>query len=371
MTTLRTSRIRLATAIIVLAALVAHAAARDDVRREVHFPDLPGYETLVCDLHMHTVFSDGDVWPPVRVEEAWRQGLDAIALSDHVEYQPHRKDLPTNHNRPHELAENLALINNLLLIRGAEITRPTPPGHFNAIFLRDVDALVQDDFLAVVEEANRQEAFVFWNHPGYETEGKSPWRDVHTRIFEKKWLHGIEVANGDRYYPAAHRWCLEKNLTMMGNSDIHPPDARTASRPGNHRTATLVFAKERTVPALKEALFAGRTAVWHQDKLIGRREWLAPLFERSVRVRQPHLRRADALWVEIENRSDMNIALARTGKVGPHGLTLPARAVALVKILSNRPEEPITLEYTATNFWIEPEKGLPVTLCIPGQEAQP
>ena len=45
---------------------------RADVRREIRFPDLPGCGTLKCDFHMHTVFSDGEVWPPVRVAEAWR-----------------------------------------------------------------------------------------------------------------------------------------------------------------------------------------------------------------------------------------------------------------------------------------------------------
>ena len=33
---------------------------------------------------MHTVFSDGVVWPSVRVEEAWREGLDA-----HRHYRSH------------------------------------------------------------------------------------------------------------------------------------------------------------------------------------------------------------------------------------------------------------------------------------------
>ena len=68
-------------------------------RREIHFPDILGYKTLKCDLHMHTVFSDGLVWPTARVDEAWREGLDAISITDHIEYQPHKKDIPTNHNR--------------------------------------------------------------------------------------------------------------------------------------------------------------------------------------------------------------------------------------------------------------------------------
>jgi len=53
-------------------------------RKIVNLPDIPGYVTLKCDFHMHTVFSDGDVWPTVRVDEALRDGLDAIAITDHL-----------------------------------------------------------------------------------------------------------------------------------------------------------------------------------------------------------------------------------------------------------------------------------------------
>ncbi len=62
-------------------------------RHEIDIPDLKGYQTLKCDFHIHTVFSDGLVWPTVRVDEAYREGLDAIALTEHIEYRPHQKDI--------------------------------------------------------------------------------------------------------------------------------------------------------------------------------------------------------------------------------------------------------------------------------------
>lgn len=52
---------------------------------DIKIPDILGYKTLKCDLHLHTVFSDGTVWPAERVEEAWRKGLDAVAITDHIE----------------------------------------------------------------------------------------------------------------------------------------------------------------------------------------------------------------------------------------------------------------------------------------------
>ena len=42
--------------------------------RIIDFPDIPGYKTLKCDFHQHTVFSDGSVWPSIRVQEAIRDG---------------------------------------------------------------------------------------------------------------------------------------------------------------------------------------------------------------------------------------------------------------------------------------------------------
>ena len=82
--------------LIVLSSLVPLAFGSEiRVRRSVKIPDIPGYRTLKCDFHIHTVFSDGAVWPSVRSEEAWREGLDAIAITEHIESQPHAADLPT------------------------------------------------------------------------------------------------------------------------------------------------------------------------------------------------------------------------------------------------------------------------------------
>ncbi len=336
-----------------------------DARREIRFPDLPGYQTFKCDLHMHTMFSDGQVWPTVRVDEAWRLGLDAIAISDHIEYQPHKDDVPTNHNRPFELAAGAARVHDLLFPRATEITRDTPPGHFNAVFLDDVDPLDTPDFLECIKRANEQGAFVFWNHQGWKGPEKGRWLDVHTTLYENEWLHGMEVCNGGTYYPDAHRWCLEKGLTMMGTSDIHAPDLDRSSTPDAHRTMTLVFVEERTLEGLEKALRAGRTAVWYRDQIIARRELLEPFFHACVRVAAPHLRSGGAVWTKIENSSDVAVRLRRTGNRGPAELTLPAGTTSLVKIGGAGPDRPLELRYTATNFLIAPEQGLPVTLTVP------
>ena len=336
----------------------------DDLRREIQFPDVPGYQTLKCDFHMHTVFSDALVWPTVRVDEAWRQGLDAIALTDHIEYHPHKDDVSTNCQRPWDIAADSARTKNLLFPRAAEITRDTPPGHFNAIFLSDANQLKTEDLVEQVKRANEQGAFVFWNHHTWQGPDKGRWLDVHTTLYKNKWLHGMEVCNGDTYYPEAHKWCLEKNLTMLGNTDIHDPDLRQTTTPGDHRTMNLVFVKERTLAGLKDALQQGHTVVWYKKQLIGRKEWLAPLFDACIRIGRPYLRTKDSISVEIRNLCDVDIKLKRVGTQGPSEIFLPARCTSLVKIGVAQSNEPMELSYTAANFLVAPKTGLPVTLHI-------
>lgn len=342
-------------------------AAQPEVRREIHFPDLPGYETLACDLHMHTVFSDGNVWPTVRVNEAWRQGLHAIAISDHLEYQPHKTDLPTRHSRPYEIAEGAAKAHALLLVKAAEITRDTPPGHFNALFLNDIARLDTPEFLDAMREANAQGAFVFWNHQGWKGEEKGQWLDLHTTLFQKKWFQGMEVANGDEYYPQAHQWCLDKNLTLLGNTDIHDPDLRRESLSQDHRTMTLVFVKVRSLAGLKEALYARRTIVWYKDQLIGREEWLRPFFEACLKVGKPLVRSKTSVTIELRNCGQADLQLESAGLPRPQSVVLPANAITLLRLPISDAVTPVALKCTVKNLLVAPGKPLSVTLKIPAE----
>jgi hypothetical protein len=346
---------------IILVHLVLGASVLGQTRREILFPDILGYKTLKCDFHIHTVFSDGTVWPTVRVDEAWREGLDVISITDHIEYQPHKEDIPPNHNRSYEIARGSARDKNILLIRGAEITRQTPPGHFNTIFVKDVNPLDTKELTDAMKAADEQEAFIFWNHPGWKPE-HTGWFGIHTTLYENKWIQGIEVANGGSYYPEAHQWALERNLTMMGNSDIHRPAQESETTPANHRTMTLVFAREKSVEALKEALVEGRTAVWYGDQLIGREQYLRAIFEKSVEVGTPYREYRGAVWVEVKNGSDIDMDLEKTGRLGPKTLMLPANTTTLLKTSVGRDTTELT--YLVRNFRIAPDKELPVSLKI-------
>ena len=55
-------------------------------RDRILFPEVEGYQVLKGEFHIHTLYSDGQVTPEVRVYEAWRDGLDVLAITDHPEY---------------------------------------------------------------------------------------------------------------------------------------------------------------------------------------------------------------------------------------------------------------------------------------------
>jgi hypothetical protein len=355
-------------------ALFAGSGAAHDVRvrRPLRVPDIPGYRTLQCDFHTHTVFSDGSVWPDVRSEEAWREGLDAIAITDHIEYQPHKDDLPTKHERSWEIAQPHGDSLGLIVIRGSEITRKMPPGHINAIFLKEVTPLDTPDWRDALRAARGQGAFAFWNHPGWtgqQPDGVARWYPEHDEIVEAGLLQGIEVVNERSYYPEAHRWSLEKNLTPLANSDIHAPlNLDYHVHEGDHRPVTLVFARGRSEEAIREALFARRTAAWSGSVLIGREELLRPLVEAAITPENPRLRitAGGSAYLRIRNDSDLRLELSGTPATGaltaPKDVVVAPMGTSLLPIRA--PKEAATglvrleLAYTITNLKITPDTGL-------------
>lgn len=351
-------------------------SAHDRARTPIRIPDLPQYLTLKCDFHTHTVFSDGKVWPDIRAEEAWREGLDAIAITDHIEHQPHKNDLPTAHNRSYQIARAHGDALRLIIIPGSEITRSMPPGHLNAIFLRDASKLDVPDWRDAVAEARRQGAFIFWNHPGWraqQPDGRARWYAEHDELLAGDRLHGIEVVNAREYYPEAHAWCLEKNLTMLSNSDIHNPIGLDYDlHAGDRRPVTLVFVRERTPEAIREALFARRTAVLAAGRLIGREEFLRPIFERSIRLLTPEIRirGTGSAYLQIQNDSDITYVIqpdpGDSDLAFPSEIRLPAGRVALIQVRSRKKDLQSTREVQltgqVTNLLVRPATPMTVTL---------
>ena len=352
------------TKLLLLIAILATGAGQAQVQNRIAIPDINGYKTLQCDFHIHTVFSDGLVWPTVRVDEAYREGLDAIAITDHLEYRPHKKDIVASFNRSYEIAKPAADANNVILIRGSEITRSMPPGHLNALFLSDCDALVKDDWRAALTEAKRQGAFIIWNHPAWDAQQPDTtlWWKEHTEIYNNGQMNGIEVVNEHEYSPEAFQWALDKKLTLTGNSDIHVPIGMDIDfAKGEHRAITLVFAKERTAKGVREALDNRRTAVFHKEFLYGEEQYLRPIFDNSIEITNID-RGNNSITVNFLNKSgltfllkktahDKNVVYFREMEIKPH-----SRNSVTIRFADKNNDGKFNFE--VTNLLVRPGKGL-------------
>ena len=321
--------------------------------RTMSFPDTKEYLTISTDLHTHSVFSDGHVWPNIRVAEARKDNIDVLAITEHLEYQPHIMHIPhENRNAAYIEAKRSASGTDLIVINGSEITREMPPGHINAIFVKDANKLYKFDQkllpeakelieeraqgaelpeeqmqvienyalgnlyppLEALKEAKNQGAFVFWNHPMWgsqASDGIARLDEMHKEFITKDLLHGIEIVNTGTYSEEAFNIALENNLALIGTSDVHDLIEWDYDAHNNeHRPVTLVFAKERNEASIKEALFDRRTVVVFKDRLIGKSEHLLPLLESIISISSNGYRKGtQILKIEILNNSSANMVL--------------------------------------------------------------
>ena len=310
--------------------------------RVIKFPDVPGYKSIITDFHIHTVFSDGSVWPDIRVQEALRDSVHAISLTEHIEYEPHKEEIPNpDRNHSYVLGEKYARPYRLMVIKGAEITRDMPPGHNNAIFIEDANKLEIADSVEVFREARRQDAFVFWNHPNWvaqREDGIARITDMHQYLIKENLLHGIEVVNDLTYSDEALQIALDNNLAIIGTSDIHGlVDYQFDIAGGGHRPITIVFGQEKTAEGIKEGLFARRTVAYFKNTLIGRPEHLIPLIKASLTIEKAGYQgKADVVDVKIHNNSSVEYILANLSEFTFHANTdiviLPPHTTTLVQV---------------------------------------
>jgi predicted metal-dependent phosphoesterase TrpH len=339
--------------------------------RAIEFPDIPGYVTLKCDLHMHTVLSDGSVWADIRVQEALRDGLDAISITDHIEYQPHEKDIPhEDRNRSYKLAKKAAKGTTLMVIPGTEITRDMPPGHFNAIFVKDVNALNQKDVMEVFREAKKQGAFVFWNHPHWTSQredGVAKLTEMHHKLLEEGLFTGIEVYNNKTYSREALELAQEYNLTLLGNSDVHGLVDWGYNVPeGGHRPVTLVFAEEKSEKAMQEAMENRQAAVWFKNTLVGPQVFLAPLIESSLEI--VHKSDGPVPILQVHNHSDADFILENNSDYTLHNFapvfTLKAHKTTAVMVKTLESLDSFEMKFKVLNAFVSPDKQCEIKLTV-------
>jgi len=338
--------------------VVRHSAEinrKKDPPRVITIPDVGEFKVLKGDFHMHTYFSDGKVMPQDRVHEAIDNGLDVIAITDHIESENRELRYRANRNRSYDLAKVEADKNNLILVRGGEITKPA--WHFNAIFLQDVNALaaVKDDWRKMLAVSVEQGGFNFWNHPSwidrtpdtppFGLKSGEPMR-FHAEIEEDRkngLIHGIEVFNGVSHFPIALDWCKERNLIPVTVTDIHQSDWNTYGHQNPLRPMSLILAKDRSYESVKEAFFAGRIVGWAANMVLGLSPWVEQLFRSCVAIQKTNS------GVSLKNLSDIPCLIEANGK---------SAEIAAKETLSIA----ATKSFTVSNWFVGTNKSLEVTV---------
>ncbi len=313
-----------------------------NVREEIRFPKIEGFVPIKCDLHTHTVLSDGCLWPTMRVDEAWGDGLDAVAITDHIEYRPFKDKVLGDLNEANKIAAEHAKNRGIIVIPGTEITRNKPLGHLNALFIEDANAIAVEDELESIDKAVEQGAFIMWNHPGW-PDNKSTLYPVHQKLIEEGKIHGIEVFNHFDYYPIAFDWCNTYNLAYCGNSDVHgliDSDYGDALRP-----MTVVYGKNKDLESIKDGLFKRRSFVYFAGQLAGDASLLEQVVKASLEVRK-----FEGSMVEVYNTSDITYTLQK----GSRTINLPAGKTVRFKASDG--------EYTVTNCHTACHQNLVVEL---------
>ena len=281
-------------------------------RTEIILPQVKGYNIYKGDFHIHTSYSDGNITPAARVSEAWLDGLDIISITDHYEnhkgvqkffkvtapynengvatpYQAPLKvgSLKVDFNAIHEEAAKQLEKSGypMLLIKGCEMARNNNThGHFNCLFLNDINTVFDKDMKVAFKKVHDQGGIVVHNHPGWrrKTTDKT---EFHEDVYSAGLIDGVEVVNGHTFYPHIVKRCIDEKLTMFANTDIHGVSSYKRMSPEVFRTMTFVLAKDLTEKDVKDAILKHRTMAYVAGNVIGEEKWLVELFNESVDCR--------------------------------------------------------------------------------------
>lgn len=372
-----------ASIVATLLAVTAGAA----VPHRIVVPDIEGYKTLKGDMHIHTVFSDATVWPTTRVEEAMMDGLDVIAITDHVDNRLQKQKnsglFTGDRNESYKIAKAAGKTNDVLVIHGGEISRGMAPGHFNTLFVDDCEAIGTasdahedhcDAMRAGLAEAKKQNGFLVWNHPHWERQAQNEtvWYPEHTKLYDDGLMQGIEIYNAFcGYSPEAHRWAMERNLTLVSGTDCHKPLFLTTDYAnGALRPVTLIFARERSLDGVREALDARRTAVFADGMVYGREEVLLPLMKALFEVSDVKFSEKKMTF-RIVNRSSIPLTLRKAAGsekiVFPRDMIIRPFEEMTMTIYGLDNKKPIGLDrfdvnFQVLNFFVDAGKPLVYSL---------
>ena len=181
------------------------------------------------------------------------------------------------------------------------------------------------------------------------------------KMYQDKNLHGIEVVNGFGFHKKALDWALDRNLTILGNTDIHNLIAHDydIEREGVHRTMTLVMAKNRSAEAIREALEKGNTVAWSSKYLFGKEENVRNLVKACIKVSPAYHEKKNAQgaltkYYEISNDSDLYFELKLASGKGTEKVILYPNSSQVLTAADNQSK----LSYEVVSTYIRSDKHL-------------
>ena len=283
--------------------MLRHATPHEVLRNEFILPEVGGYKVLKSDLHTHSIYSDGSVLPEYRVREAWVDGLDVLAITEHIEWRPREGEMMSflkgyfaceaqqsdantilaDLNVANRAAVAVASDYGITVIPGAEITRnPHTVGHYNALFVQDVNTMYDPDPAVSIKKAREQGAIIMHNHPGW-VRTSVEMLEFEKQVYAEGLIDGIEVMNGEEFYPPIIDRASEMGFFISANTDIHGTTAMDYTAQGHHRNMTFILAMENTLEGIKEALLARRTLAYSFGSLAGEEALVREFFMACVR----------------------------------------------------------------------------------------
>ena len=347
-------------------------------RTEIILPQVNGLNVYKADLHTHSIYSDANLTPEERVAEAWYDGLDVFAMTDHVEYRRHEptmlkflkgytggeakkavnynvirkaaneEGIKADLNIPVQLAQKAAKAYGgaLLVIPACEITRePKTIGHFNALFTTDNNTIYDVDPLQSLRNAKKQGALITQNHPGWSRKS-CDITEFEQKAFDEKLIDGVEIMNGYWFYPKAMQRCVDWNLYMLGCTDIHHLSS-TYKNNGHFRTMTLIFAKDNSSKSIRKALEKRQTLAYSAGNIAGDAKLLQDFFKASVSCKFLARGKKNSAVYALTNTTSLDYKL----RIGKKLLELPAFQTITFSVSKDKNGNDKDVEFYVANMW--------------------
>lgn len=186
-------------------------------------------DLLLCELHAHTTWSDGELELSALVDLYGGLGFDVLCVTDHLLPASQAADgivpsvFPDYLEELEREAERALSLYGLLVLPGLELTQndenPDEAGHALALGLRE-PVTMEDGLVAAMHAARDAGAAIVAAHPN----GLDPHPASRgTRFFWRRWreLDGLvdrfELFNRRQVFP----WIADEGLPVIATGDFH------------------------------------------------------------------------------------------------------------------------------------------------------